>query len=154
MLALSFCYYYFGFLFLLRVRVFFTCGAPAVRHLPPSLFPLCCSVFYDAFGLVLIFMWESVYLAGFSVGGLLRSVNAVPMCRIYGLNCLFYDCSSFDALRSLSLPLLVLLRQLLRRSLSTVCSSSSNNNVNNKHFMCTTKCMKCTANSKVPGGGR
>lgn len=77
---------------------------------PPPLL-LCFCVFYDAFGLVLIFMWESVYSVGFSVGGLLRSVNAVPMCRIYALNCLFYDCSSFDALRSLSLPLLVLLPQ-------------------------------------------
>lgn len=152
MLALSFCYYYFGFLFLLCVCVCFELVVRLQLGIYPPPLPLCSCVFYDAFGLVLIFMWESVYLAGFSVGGLLRSVNAVPMCRIYGLNCLFYDCSSFDALRSLSLPLLV----SLRCSLSTVCSSSrsNNNNRNNKHFMCTTKCMKCTANSKVPGGGR
>lgn len=65
---------------------------------------------------ILIFMWESVYLAGFSVGGLLRSVNAVPMCRIYELNCLFYDCSSFDAAQS---PQPV--------NSSTVCSSEGTN---------------------------
>lgn len=106
---------------------------------PSSHYSRCARVFYDAFGRVLIFMWESVYLAGFSVGGLLRSVNAVPMCRIYELNCLFYDCSSFDAPQSPS---------------PSPLPQPVNNKRRHKHFMCTTKCMKCTANSKVPGGGR
>lgn len=58
-------------------------------------------VFYDAFGqglnIYVGVVVVVVYMAGFSVDGLLRSVNAVPMCRIYELNYLFYDCSSFDS---------------------------------------------------------
>jgi len=55
-------------------------------------------VFYDAFrSRILIFMWESLASRRFGVFSwrLFTICQRRPTCRIYELNCLFYDCSSF-----------------------------------------------------------